>query len=66
MEVADRNTQEFHPSSSQAIQVNNVMEQESKNTERLSCCGGSHSGQSSELQAMMSARMLMNLFSMFV
>ena len=29
-------------------------------------CGGSHSGQSSELQAMLSARMLMNLFSMFV
>jgi len=35
MEMADRNTQEFHRSSSQAIQVNKVMEQESKNTERL-------------------------------
>jgi len=37
MGMADRNTQEFHPSSSQTIQVNKVMEQESKNTEQLSC-----------------------------
>jgi len=37
MEIAYRNTQEFHPSSSPAIQVNKVMEQESKNTERLLC-----------------------------
>jgi len=37
LEMADRNIQEFHPSSSQTIQVNKVMEQESKNTERLSC-----------------------------
>ena len=35
--MADRNTQEFHPSSSQTIQVNKVMEQESKNTKQLSC-----------------------------
>ena len=37
MEMAERNTHDFHSSSSQTIQVNKVMEQESKNTERLSC-----------------------------
>ena len=61
MEMADWNTQEFHPSSSETIQVNKVMEQESENTERLCpSCGGSHSGQSSKLKAMMSAKMMMN------
>ena len=35
--LADRNIEKFHPSRSQHIQVNKVMEQESKNTERLSC-----------------------------
>ena len=33
MEGEDRNTQEFHPLSSETIQVNKVMEQESKNTD---------------------------------
>ena len=61
MEMADWNTQEFHPSSSETIQVNKVMEQESENTERLLCpsCGGSHSVPS-KLKAMMSAKMMMN------
>ena len=38
------------------------MEQESKNTERLSCPSdrGTHSGHSSKLKAMMSAEMMMN------
>jgi len=70
MEVEDRNTQEFHPLSSETIQVNKVTEQESKKTERFSCprCGGSRSGQSSKLEAMVSSRMMMNwhLFSTFV
>ena len=34
MEEVDRNTQEFHPLSNETIQVNKVMEQESKSTER--------------------------------
>ena len=34
MEVEDRNTQEFHPLSSETIQVNKVMKQESKITQR--------------------------------
>ena len=49
MEMADRNTQEFHPSSSDTIKVNKLTENvreniDSKNTEQLSCprCGGSH------------------------
>ena len=37
MEMAETNTQEFHSSSSQTIQVKKVMEQGSKNTERLLC-----------------------------
>ena len=37
MEMADRNTQEFHPSSSQTIQANKVLEEESENTDRLPC-----------------------------
>ena len=37
MEMAERKMHDFHSSSSQTIQVNKVMEQESKNTERLSC-----------------------------
>ena len=36
MEMAERKMHDFHSSSSQTIQVNKVMEQESKNTERLS------------------------------
>jgi len=34
IEGEDRNTQEFHPFISETIQVNKVMEQESKSTER--------------------------------
>ena len=36
MEMADRNTLEFHPSAVKPFKyINKVMEQESKNTERL-------------------------------
>ena len=56
MEMADRNTQEFHLSSSDTIQVNKLTEQGRENsdrkyTEQLSCpkCRGSHSGQSCKL-----------------
>ena len=58
MEMADRNTQEFHPSSSDTIQVNKLTEQGRENndrkyTEQLSCprCGGSHSGQSCKFKS---------------
>ena len=34
MEGEDRNNQEFHPLTIETIQVNKVMEQESKSTER--------------------------------
>lgn len=58
MEMADRNTQEFHPSRSETVQVNKLTEQgskntEKKNTERLSCprCGGNHSGQSCKFKS---------------
>ena len=58
MEMADRNTQEFHPSSSETIQVNKLTEQGSENTDRkypeqLLChrCGGSHSGQSCKFKS---------------
>ena len=58
MEMADRNTQEFHPSSSTTIQVNKLTEQGKENidrkyTEQLSChrCGGSHSGQSCKFKS---------------
>ena len=58
MEMADRNTQEFHPSSSDTIQVNKLTEQgrentDRKNIEQLSCprCGGSHSGQSCKFKS---------------
>ena len=53
MEMADRNTQEFHPSCSDSIEVNKLTEHgreniDKKNTEQLLCsrCGGSHPGQS--------------------
>ena len=44
MEMAERNTQEFHPTSSESSQVNKLTEQSSKNTEQSSCpwCGGNH------------------------
>ena len=58
MEMADRNTQEFNPSSSTTIQVNKLTEQGKENidkkyTEQLSChrCGGSHSGQSCKFKS---------------
>ena len=58
MEMADRNTQEFHPSRSENVQVNKLTEQgskntEKKNTEQLSCprCGGNHSGQSCKFKS---------------
>ena len=58
MEMADRNTQEFHPSSSTTIQVNKLTEQGKENIDRkyneqLSChrCGGSHSGQSCKFKS---------------
>ena len=58
MEMADRNTQEFHPSRSETVQVNKLTEQgskntEKKNTEQLSCprCGGNHSGQSCKFKS---------------
>ena len=57
-EMADRNTQEFHPSISTTIQVNKLTEQGKENidrkyTEQLSChrCGGSHSGQSCKFKS---------------
>ena len=56
--IAVRNTQEFHPSSSETIQVNKLTEQGRENndrkyTEQLSCprCGGSHSGQSCKFKS---------------
>ena len=58
IEMADRNTQEFHPSSSDTIQVNKLTElgranTNGKYTEQLSCprCGGSHSGQSCKFKS---------------
>lgn len=58
MEMADRNTQEFHPSRSETVQINKLTEQgskntEKKNTEQLSCprCGGNHSGQSCKFKS---------------
>ena len=47
MEMAEKNTQEFHPTSSESNQVNKLTEQSSKNTEQSVChrCGGNHSGQ---------------------
>ena len=58
MEMADRKTQEFPPSSSDTIQVNKLTEQgkentDKKNTEQLlrPRCGGSHSGQSCKFKS---------------
>ena len=57
MEMADRNTHEFHPSRSDTIEVNKLTEHGreniNKNTEQLSCprCGGSHSGQSCKFKS---------------
>ena len=60
MKMADRNTQEFHLSSSTTIQVNKLTEQGKENidrkyTEQLSChsCGGSHSSQSCKFNSAM-------------
>ena len=53
MEMAERNTQEFHPTSSESSQVNELTGQSSENTEKLLCprCGGSHPGQSSKFKS---------------
>ena len=58
MVMEDRNTKEFHPPSSDIIQVNKLTEQgrentNKKNTEQLSCprCGGSCSGQSCKFKS---------------
>ena len=53
MEMAERNTQEFHPTSSESSQVNKLTEQSSKNTEQSSCprCGGNHPGQSCKFKS---------------
>ena len=39
MEMAEKNTQEFHPSNSESNQVNNLTEQSSKNTEKSEMWG---------------------------
>ena len=53
MEMAERNTQEFYPTSIESNQVNKLTEQSSKNTEQsvhvCHRCGGNHSGQSFNL-----------------
>ena len=51
-----------------SVSLHKVIEQESTNTERLSCpsCGGSHSGQSSKLKPMMSTRMMINMNWAFI
>ena len=53
MGMAENNTQEFHPTSSQSNQVNKSTEQSSKNTERSKChrCGGNHSGKSCKFKS---------------
>ena len=47
MEMAERNTQEFHPTSSESSQVNKLTGQSSMNTEQSLCprCGGNYLGQ---------------------
>lgn len=56
MEMAERNTQEFHPTSSESNQVNKLTEHNyTKNIEQseLVChrCGGNHSGQSCKFRS---------------
>ena len=55
MEMAERNTQEFHPTSSESNQVNKLTEHSSKNTEQsvhvCHRCGGNHSGQSCKFRS---------------
>ena len=59
MEMADRNTQEFHPSCSDTIEVNKLTTEQGrenidkKNNEQLLCpsCGVSHSGQSCKFKS---------------
>ena len=48
MEMAERNTQDFHPTTSESNHVNKLTEKNSKNTKQSAChrCGGNHSGQS--------------------
>ena len=52
MEMAERNTQEFHPTTSESPQVSQLTAQDDKNTnqEQFFRCGGNHSGQSCKLQ----------------
>ena len=52
MEMAERNTQEFHPNISESLQVNQLTAPDDKNTnhEQFFRCGGNnHSGQSCKL-----------------
>ena len=53
--MAERNTQEFHPTSSESNQVNKLTEHSSKNTEQsvhvCHRCGGNHSGQSCKFRS---------------
>ena len=54
MEMAERNTQEFHPTISESPQLNQLTAQHNKNTNHEQCfrCGGNnHSGQSCKLKA---------------
>ena len=53
MKMAERNTQEFHPTSSESSQVNKLTGQSSKNTEQSLCprCGGSHPSQSCKFKS---------------
>ena len=54
MEMAERNTQEFHPTISESPQVNQLTAQDNKNTNHEKCfrCGGNnHSGQSRKFKS---------------
>ena len=51
--MAERNTQEFHPTTSESPQMNQLTAQDDKNTNReqfFRCGGNNHSGQSCKLQ----------------
>ena len=53
MEMAERNTQEFHPTTSESPQVSQLTAQDDKNTNQeqfFRCGGNNHSGQSCKLQ----------------
>ena len=53
MEMTERNTQEFHPTTSESPQVSQLTAQDDKNTNQeqfFRCGGNNHSGQSCKLQ----------------